>query len=237
MTHDRLKSFLGSDWAEWIGPWFKSKEWERISGKLKQMKEQGEKIVPVPSNIFRCFKECPFYNLHTIILTDNCYPILSITGKPLADGIAFSAKDSIYCPKPLENILYALDDTQTSNNVEQISYTDDYDLKRWANQGILLLNCRMTTTIDNLSKEHLDLWEPFIVYLLDRLDMWKQDLNIIAMGAQAERYLGIIGNPSHYKMSCEDPYVAAILKKKWEHENVFLQLIDNLKKQNIIIQW
>jgi uracil-DNA glycosylase len=44
----------------------------------------------------------------------------------------------------------------------------DYTLEKWQNQGVLLLNTNLTTTI-GLTGVHTELWKPFNQYLFDML--------------------------------------------------------------------
>jgi len=240
MERIRLAGFVGRDWADWIGPWFYSPEWETINRVLQIRKKTNIAFAPLEKNIFRAFKECPFYSLNTVILTDNCYSTVNNIGKPLADGLAFSAKDSVFCPDELEKIFFALDDTLYGTGSEDvISDTDDFDLKRWAAQGILMINCEFTTLIggETSTKNDFLLWQPFLVYLLDRLDFWKEGLNIIAIGEKSKEYLGMFGNPSHNLLSCESPKLAKAEKRSWDHNNIFKDLNISLEKQNIKMKW
>jgi uracil DNA glycosylase len=63
----------------------------------------------------------------------------------------------------------------------------DPDLTRWSNQGILLLNTALTTTVGKIG-QHYVIWKPFMAYIFDHLTWNNSGLVYIYMGKQAQEW-------------------------------------------------
>ena len=114
------KSFLEDTDIDW---------WRRRASGLY---EQGEQVYPQREYVFRAFNECPHEDLKVVIVGEEPYEDTS------ADGLAFSVPSRTRLPLSLCNIL---------NEVVHdlgIAVKHDGDLVRWARQGVLLLNSRLT---------------------------------------------------------------------------------------------
>lgn len=156
-------------------------------------------------------------------------------GELVADGIAFSSKNSETCPKSLNYILEAID--QDIYNLEGFELGKSYDLTKWANQGILLVNCGLTTTIGKAGA-HIQLWSPFINYLFNLLNLKKDNLGVILMGSHARKNKNLFTNETFKVFECEHPASAAYRGGKWNHNHVFKELTEFQKtKNNIEIKW
>ena len=81
-----------------------------------------------------------------------------INQKPVAEFFKILEFQKIV-EEPLKTIFKALEST-----VYKDGRIPDPDLKRWSNQGILLLNTSLTTRIHS-SGDHIQLWKPFMSFL------------------------------------------------------------------------
>lgn len=235
MNEKRLSLFVGKDWANVLIPFFKSEDWTEIQNQLKSDKLSGEIFCPRERDLFRCFKECPFDTLHSVIFVDECYnKRIPNSDKFYADGIALSSKYSYNCPNALNHIITSLEIEECNNLSKDV---DDYDLKPWANQGILLLNCSLTAIL-NQDYEHANLWKPFIVYICNLLNVRKDRLGIIFMGKYANTFRSIFDNPSFGLFGCDHPSDVKGTGRIWNDESAFSNLMKFQKEMNNIdINW
>jgi uracil-DNA glycosylase len=160
------------------------------------------------------------------MLGQDPYPQLGV-----ADGIAFSCGNTKKPELSLRYMLHAVNDTvyQGKKDVK----TFDPDLRRWSNQGVLLLNTALTTEINKIGK-HLDIWQPFIAYLVDMLNASYNDYVWVFMGKKAQHYEdlvdGILNNT--LLLQCSHPASAAYAKSaSWDCNNIFNAVNQHLKEQ------
>ena len=126
---------------------------------MVKLTNDGKRFTPPLKDIFKAFEECPYDKLKIIIVSQDPYPSFGI-----ADGIAFSCSKTNDIQPNLKFILEEINKTVYDNQI----ISKDPDLKRWSNQGVLLLNTALTTTIGK-SGQHYNIWKPFIAYLFDHL--------------------------------------------------------------------
>lgn len=235
--------YFGKEWSHFLAPFLHSMDYYNIGATLKSQTDQGIEITPGYENIFRAFKECSWYQLHTIIIGQDVYCNRNKDGDLVADGIAFSANNCVDPPSNLNAIYNAIGDSVYGGNYEPISSWNPmiseatYDLKHWAKQGILLLNCSLTTIVGR-SNEHLNLWKPFINYVIKNVTDRRDNLGIIMMGNHAQALRPLITNNSHFVAMIEHPQKAEFEKRSWKHENAFWALdMFHKSENNVKIQW
>src|SRR6478609_7852053 len=154
----KLEEMFPNGWYPVLRDHLQSESFRDIGRSLRGIYKSGKELTPRFPDTFRAFKECPFRNLHTIILGMDPYPGKVSNEQCVADGIAFSSRDSVTCPKSLNYILEAID--RDVYKGEGYKLTDSFDLKRWSNQGILLLNCALTLPLKEKAGAHIGLWHP-----------------------------------------------------------------------------
>lgn len=240
---NKYEMHFGKEWAQFLDPFLSSIEYARIGVELTRQMKEGIEITPGFGNIFRAFKECPWDKVHSVILGQDVYPGRNKDKTLIADGIAFSAKENATPPKSLNGILEAIDQQvfdgeytlTTVMNYDRMEPT--WDLKRWSNQGILLINCALTTVVSQPGA-HLTLWQPFTKYVLEMLNERKDSLGIVLMGSHARAYKSLFKNETHCILECEHPAAALYKKRKWDSNNVFCDLTDfQSRVNNIRINW
>lgn len=216
-----------SGWARVLRGFIYSKEFEDIMIALVKQTRDGKRFTPTLKNIFRAFEECPYSELKVVIVGQDPYP-----GLNQADGIAFSLSNSDMQPS-LDYILKAIN--KTVYNGQTVSH--EKDLKRWANQGILLVNTALTTTVGKVGQHYL-IWKPFIAYVFDWLSWHNPGLVYIYMGKKAEDW-SICVNDNNYKFFVSHPASASYNNlPEWDCKNVFVQTKDIIKKNyNFDLEW
>ena len=115
----------------------------------------------------------------------------------------------------LKFILQEVDRTVYGNHV----ISDELDLARWSNQGILMLNTALTVEVGKIGS-HYDIWKPFTAYLLDWLNNYNPGLIYVYMGKKAEEWSDLTTN-TQYKFFVKHPASAAYNGSKWDSDDIF----------------
>ncbi len=208
-----------SGWRNKLKSFVMSQDFLNILEELIKYKNEGIRFTPPIKDIFRCFSECPFDKLQVVFLGDSPYAHFTKDDKNIADGIAFSHKfiGEDYMKQENRKLRFAAGDESTKT-----------DLSRWANQGVLLLNSSLTTTVTS-NKGHLKLWQPFIAFIMDMLN-GHDNLIFVFVGNNAKNYSELIDD-RHCKLFTPYP------DYNWDEakNSVLFEEIDkNLKTP---IQW
>ena len=156
-----------------------------------------------------------------VIVGQEPYPKMNI-----ADGIAFSCS---YTREEQPSLRYMFDEIARTVPESLPREEFDPDLKRWSNQGVLMLNTSLTCEINNLGS-HTALWKPFINYLFDILNSNNTGIIYVFMGKKAMEWHKYI-EKNNYKFFTTYPDAALYRKDdQWNSGNVFNQLNLVLKK-------
>lgn len=200
-----------SGWARILKGFIYSKDFDNIIKELAKQSSEGKRFTPTFKNMFRAFEECPYDKLKIIVVGQDPYPTPGV-----ADGIAFSCKNTPNLQPSIRYILTAINDTVYNGNAT----SSEQDLTKWANQGILLLNTALTTTVSK-SGQHFKIWQPFTAYLFDWLNWHNSGIVYIYMGRKAEDWRDSVSD-NNYKLIVSHPASAAYTKQqKWECNDVF----------------
>ena len=232
----KLREMFGEGWYNALGEYLQSPNFRtEIGSGLLTLSKKGVEITPKFTDTFRAFKECPWEKIHTVILGMDPYPGKIDKTTYVADGLAFSSRDSKTCPKSLQFIFNAVNKDIYDNAGY---YPENFDLKRWANQGILLLNCALSLPIKEKSGTHIELWRLFITKVLSLINSEKKNIGFILMGQHAKIYSRLLNNSTFAVYSCNHPSSANYNGGKWNHEGVF-KALDAYHRtiNNIKIDW
>jgi uracil-DNA glycosylase len=216
-----------SGWGKVFKPFIFSSDFDDIIKHLVKVAGQGHRFTPGLKDIFRAFEECPLNELKVVIVGQDPYPYFGV-----ADGIAFSCGKTKEIQPSLEQILNAVNKTVYKGHPGSL----DPDLTRWANQGILMLNTALTTTVGKIG-QHYNIWKPFLAFLFDYLTWNQSGLVYIYMGKQAQEWSDTV-NDNNYKFMVSHPASAAYNKTAWDCENVFIKTSEIISTQyNTKIIW
>lgn len=215
--YDSLKD---SGWSNILKVFILSDEFLKILDYLWEESYNNRKFTPILKQLFRAFTECPYDDLRVVIVGQDPYPQIYA-----ADGIAFSCSNKDKIEVSLKFIFQEIQKTV----YHEKDYVRDKDLKRWSNQGILLLNTALTTEIRKIGK-HVEIWKPFINFLFDQLNSNKQDLIYVFMGKKAESFTKSINEDKNNIIITSHPASGAYRGKKgWESNDLFNKINQKLK--------
>lgn len=215
-----------SGWADKLKTFILSEDFDKILQTLLKEAQQGQRFTPPLKQVFNAFEACPYDKLKVIILGQDPYPQVGVS-----DGIAFSCSNTGRIQPSLKYVFKELEDT-----VYPDGYTWDPNLARWSNQGILLINTALTTSIGQVGK-HYGLWQPFMAFLFDILTFQNPGLIYVFMGAKAKEWSESIPE-NNYKIFATHPASAAHNNaEKWHSGDVFnkiSQLVEKSFNEKII---
>ena len=210
-------------WEPIFKTFFESEIFQTVIYKLKDEAENDRRFTPKLKDIFNSFIYCPYDKLKVIIIGQDPYPQINV-----ADGISFSCS---YTNKEQPSLRYIFDELQQ----QYPNSSRDTDLKRWSEQGVLMLNTAFTVQIGKIGS-HYQLWKPFTHHILQSINRDFKKLPVALLGKKAEEWQ--IRLDSQNIMKIPHPASAAYKGGKWDSKNLFININDALKEQgNTMISW
>lgn len=225
---DKLKP---SGWDRVFKSFIFSSEFDNILIELWNNAKENKRFTPPLKDLFKAFEECPYDKLQVVMIGQDPYPQLDV-----ADGIAFSCSKTGKEQPSLRFIFDELDRTvykyKFPPEPTDPNSREDYnpDLKRWSNQGILMLNTALTCEINKIGS-HIDLWKPFISYILDCLNSHKSGLVYVYMGKKAEEWCALTNISDNHKFYIKHPASAAYSGSKWDSNDIFNKISEIVERK------
>ena len=212
--YERLKP---SGWADKLKGFLLSADFHNILAELQRQSQSGKKFTPVLKQLFRAFEECPYSELKVIIMVQDPYSKALV-----ADGLALSYSNSAVDPKVPMSLQYFLREIENTVYPEGCEYNPD--LTRLANQGVLLLNTALTTTV-GMTQQHAELWRPFTTYLFDILNTDNTGLVYVFVGNDAKLWKKNISTKNNFKFFITHPTTSIRMERpNWDSGDVFNQI-------------
>jgi uracil-DNA glycosylase len=206
-----FKKLEPSGWNKILKSFIFSDDFDNILKQLILLSKDGKRFTPKLSQLFKAFEECPYNKLKIVIIGQDPYPELGV-----ADGIAFSCSNTMEQHSQLRYLLNAVNRTV----YDGVGQSHNPDLSRWSNQGILMLNTALTTTVSKTG-QHYPIWKPFLAYLFDHLSFAHTGLIYVYIGKQAQDWKDLI-HDMNYKFSISHPASTAYLdNSEWDCANIF----------------
>lgn len=217
-----------SGWAVKLRGFIYSSDFDNIIKQLARLSLDGKRFTPKLSQMFKAFEECPVDELKVVIIGQDPYPQFGV-----ADGIAFSCGNTREAETSLKFMLEEINRHVYKGHPGSL----DPDLTRWSNQGVLMLNTALSTTVGKIG-QHYSIWQPFMAYLFDYLTWNVNGLVYIYMGKEAKTWSDAV-NENNYKFYVSHPASAAYAgDKSWDSQNVFNEVNKLLEKtKNTKIIW
>ena len=188
-----MSVFIGNDWdlllaAEWEKTYYQNLRKELIK------EYRNYKVYPDMYDIFNALKSVAYEDCKVLILGQDPYH-----GKGQAHGYAFSVKKGVRTPPSLLNIYKEMHDdigTYIPNN----GY-----LKKWADQGVLLLNTSLTVRAGEPNSHEKLGWEILTDRIIKLLNYRQKPIVFILWGRNAQSKEPFITNPKHLIIKSPHP--------------------------------
>ena len=144
-----MKTIIHNDWQKVLESEFEKDYYANLHQFLKQ-EYATQNIHPDMYHIFQAFEWTPFSEVKVVILGQDPYH-----GPHQAHGLSFSVRPGVPVPPSLQNIYKELQDDLGVKPVQH-GY-----LKKWADQGVLLLNTVLTVRAHQANSHQGHGWEKF----------------------------------------------------------------------------
>lgn len=149
---------------------------------------------PPAGEIFAAFDRCPFPEVKVVLLGQDPYH-----GAGQAEGLCFSVRDGVPTPPSLQNIFKELHDDLG------VPVPTSGSLRRWADQGVLLLNATLTVRAGAAGSHQGRGWETFTDAAIRALSSQREHLVFLLWGAYAGRKAALIDRSRHCILTAPHP--------------------------------
>jgi uracil-DNA glycosylase len=149
---------------------------------------------PPGKEIFAAFDECDFQQLKVVIIGQDPYH-----GHGQANGLCFSVKDPTPHPPSLINIFKEIQADLGH------TYPKSGDLKRWARQGVLLLNATLTVEANKPGSHQKQGWETFTDAVIQKISHEKENIVFLLWGGYAKAKAKLIDKNKHHVLTSGHP--------------------------------
>jgi uracil-DNA glycosylase len=184
---------LINDWNELLLEEFNSDYYLKLRSFLDE-EYKNKQIYPEAQNIFNALKYTPYKDVKVVILGQDPYH-----GDSQAHGLSFSVMAGTSIPPSLLNIYKEL-----HNDLGCYIPNNGY-LKKWADQGVLLLNTVLTVRSGEANSHKNIGWERFTSKIIALLNDKTSPLVFILWGKNAETKQSLITNPIHHIIKSVHP--------------------------------
>lgn len=155
---------------------------------------QTKTVYPNQDDIFNALHYTAYKDTAVVILGQDPYH-----GPNQAHGLSFSVKPGVKPPPSLVNIYKELQD-----DVHCYIPNHGY-LKKWSDQGVLLLN-NVLTVIEGQANSHHNIgWQYFTDAIIRLLNERKDPIIFILWGNNAQSKANLITNPHHFILKSVHP--------------------------------
>lgn len=181
---------------------------------------------PPGNKIFAAFDLCPFNKVKVVILGQDPY---HEPGQ--AEGLCFSVADGVQQPPSLVNIFKEIHDDLGIQTPQSGS------LRRWAEQGVLLLNATLTVRAHAAGSHQRHGWETFTDAVIRHLANDRSGLVFILWGSFAQNKCAFIDTTRHLVLKSAHPSPLSAYRGFFGNHH-FSLANDYLKRQGLVpIQW
>ncbi len=208
-----------NSWNSVLGEEFQKKYFLDLMEQV-EFEYKSKCCFPPKKLIFEAFNCCSFNDLKVVIIGQDPYH-----GEGEANGLCFSVNDDITIPPSLKNIFKEIEN--------DLGIKDhDKNLKRWANQGILLLNATLTVEKDK-ANSHKNLgWKTFTDAVIEKINAEKEGIVFLFWGNFAKNKGKKINRDKHLVLESGHPSPLSANKKMWFLNKKQFSETNNFLKSN-----
>lgn len=188
---------------------------------------QTQDCYPPGNQLFAAFNQTPFTDVNLVIIGQDPYH-----GPGQAHGLCFSVPEGVVSPPSLNNIFKEI---QSDLQIPEPSHGN---LKRWADQGVLLLNATLSVRAHQAGSHQNKGWEIFTDRVISILSEKKEGLVFLLWGSYAKKKGAKIDRTKHLVLTSGHPSPLSANRGLWfgnrhfSTANAYL-----LEKNKKVIQW
>ena len=185
---------IDNDWLNAVGDEFKKPYYRQLYEYIK--KEYSTQVVyPNSEDIFNALHLTPLSKVKVVILGQDPYH-----EEHQAHGLSFSVPpDQKVIPPSLKNIYKELHDDVGCY------IPDNGYLKKWADEGVLLLNTVLTVRSGAAASHQGHGWEQFTDAIIGAVNMQDRPIVYMLWGKPAQNKAASVNNPKHLLLKAPHP--------------------------------
>lgn len=184
---------IDNDWIEPLQTEFRKPYYKDLYDFVK--KEYSSTVIYPPSDeIFNAFHFTPLSKVKVLLLGQDPYHNVN-----QAHGLSFSVKPGQDIPPSLQNIYKELNDDLGCY------IPNNGFLKKWAEQGVLLLNTVLTVRAHQANSHKGRGWEQFTDAVINAVNAQDRPIVYFLWGAPAQRKLPMLTNSKHLILTAPHP--------------------------------
>lgn len=184
---------FGNSWNEILKDEFDKEYYLKLRAFLKH-EYSTQTIFPSMYDIFNALKYTDYNDVKVVILGQDPYH-----GEGEAHGLAFSVKPGIPVPPSLKNMYKEL------NSSLGCYIPNNGYLKKWADQGVLLLNASLTVRKDMANSHRNKGWEIFTNEVIKKLNDREKPVIFMLWGNNAKEKRQYINSKRHHMLMSVHP--------------------------------
>lgn len=183
---------ITNNWLNILHNEFESDYFKNIQNFLKT-EYATHTIYPAMENIFNALNYCKYDDIKVVIIGQDPYhePNQAI-------GLSFAVPENVEIPPSLKNIFKEI------QNDLKITPINSGDLRRWAVQGVLLLNSVLTVR-KGLANSHKGKWEEFTTAVIKKVNEKNTPVVFLLWGGNAKAFLPLLTNKNHLVLTASHP--------------------------------
>ena len=187
-------SMIDNDWLPCVQGEFKKPYYRELYQFIRQ-EYNTHVIYPPADDIFNAFHFTPLSKVKVLILGQDPYH-----GEHQAHGLCFSVlPDQPEIPPSLQNIYKELE-TDVGCYIPNNGY-----LKKWADQGVLLLNTVLTVRAHQAGSHQGKGWEQFTDAIIEAVNAQDRPVVYLLWGKPAQSKIPMLTNPKHLILKALHP--------------------------------
>ena len=184
---------ITNDWLEAVSGEFKKPYYRELYQFVKEEYSKGP-VYPPADDIFNAFHFTPLSRVKVLLLGQDPYHNVN-----QAHGLSFSVSVSQKIPPSLQNIYKELQD-DLGCKIPNNGY-----LKKWADQGVLLLNTVLTVRAHQANSHQGKGWEQFTDAIIEAVNAQDRPIVYLLWGRPAQRKSPMLTNPKHLVLKAAHP--------------------------------
>lgn len=209
-------SAISNDWLEAVGGEFKKPYYRELYNFIKD--EYSTRIVyPKIDDIFNALHFTPLKDVKVVIIGQDPYH-----EEGQAHGLCFSVQKGIDIPPSLQNIYKELSDDIGCY------IPDNGYLKKWADQGVLMLNTVLTVRAHQANSHQKHGWEQFTDAIIEAVNTQDRPIVYMLWGKPAQTKIPMLTNKKHLILTAPHPSPLSVYRgffgcKHFSKANEFLE--------------
>lgn len=185
---------IEESWKEALQSEFDKPYFASLGQYLHKEKAEGRQVFPPGKDIFKAFELTPVDKVKVVILGQDPYH-----GYGQAMGLSFSVPAGVPAPPSLKNIFKEIESDLG------VRMSGNPDLRKWAEQGVLLLNAVLTVRAGEPTSHSAIGWQQFTDAVISYISEHCEGVVFLLWGNFARSKKALIDTSRHFVLEAAHP--------------------------------